>query len=335
MLDHAYDITSLREYTVKDWKAGHQAYLLPNLSPVEVYLLAQCGESNPDLIPWACTSAYDQVIRLSLLRTVPLCWVEGKAVYKGDTLYVKNNVRVEPVKVFDRKGQELVRVEWRIDGQLTKTTLYTTNLTWNKPENKEPTMQETAKDFSTLRPFTEQNEKARDNPCDSEGALVTAYYKHFYVDSHITGKVQYSRNLAATVTTDSPPDLFVNPLGWVESKAVYQGCTLYLKTNHHGEQGKEVRVISKYDDNTLTIMYVAETFDAVCQAGIDCLSWTKSQEYKTAKEVTGTEPVNGDVRKDIETRVKFLERELGLFKSMLNILDYAEQVSSVKNNQPT
>lgn len=333
MLDHAYDITSLREYTVKDWKAGHQAYLLPNLSPVEVYLLAQCGESNPDLIPWACTSAYDQVIRLSLLRTVPLCWVEGKAVYKGDTLYVKNNVRVEPVKVFDRKGQELVRVEWRIDGQLTKTTLYTTNLTWNKPENKEPTMQETAKDFSTLRPFTERNEKAGDISCNREGVAIATYYKQYLEDSHITGKVKYVSTFPATDSSSS--DLFVNPICWIEGIAVYQGCTLYLKTNHHGEQCKEVRVIGKHDDNTLTVMYVAETFDAVCQAGIDCLSWTKSQEYKTAKEVTGTEPVNGDVRKDIETRVKFLERELGLFKSMLNILDYAEQVSSVKNNQPT
>lgn len=67
-----------------------------------------------------------QLYQRSDLRLAPLCWVEGKPVYKGDVLYTCDGVKL-PAEGASRRGEILVSCgsNWNTD-----------SLTWEQPKVK-------------------------------------------------------------------------------------------------------------------------------------------------------------------------------------------------------
>ena len=89
-----------------------------------------CVERDGKIVVWYC----------DFIRMAPLCWVEGKPVYKGDVLYVRISTgeRLKVEAVSWNKEREGLKVRHLDDARLGLCTDSVEDLTWTAHEQKNP-----------------------------------------------------------------------------------------------------------------------------------------------------------------------------------------------------
>lgn len=204
-------------------------------------------------------------------------------------------------------------------------------------------MQEPTKDFSTLRKYTKDHHVRLDRVCDSCGnQIYDLYVKTGEGGEEIYAYVKKGRFIS---------EVYVKPLCWLQGRALYLGDRVFAIVPHvsNGIAGQAIVKGRVTDFELNNLGFTIELTDNPAGAktyvtslknltwdAMDFSSYDGQEEKSQMPDPTNTsEPMRKDARKDIEIRIEFLEKELGLFRSMLSILDYSERVAGIKNNQPT